>query len=307
MDTMAALTFSIDAELVGGGTAAVTRQHRVKESWQRIIDLFNHYSIPATWAVVSRLCPGLGDQSGKKYLPITDLLDTLLESDTNHEIGSHSHNHLRYTELSRTEARSDLEMSQRTLREIDVTPKSFIYPYNSIAHRDLLADYGFCCYRGETESTNLATSTDSASGSVRRILDIVPETIKAYAVKYWDRSTELVAYIRGVEPPLVTPTLDSNGLVAFPASLASIFRASSSMLDSLRDVNIWPIRTAVKAGIDRAIREDGRVHFWFHPHDLRTERDFECLSDILSIIAKHRASGDLTVEPMSEVAATIHG
>jgi len=74
-------------------------------------------------------------------------LDCLLGSSVNHDIGGHGYYHRRFSYLSREEADSEFAKIREAMNNFNLSPTSFIFPTNSIAHLDLLAKYGFKCYR----------------------------------------------------------------------------------------------------------------------------------------------------------------
>lgn len=119
-------------------------RHNIKE----LMDLFENYNIPATWAVVGKLV-----ESGTDDLfHAPDLFEYLLDSEVEHEIGLHSYAHEPYEELSPTEAQEDLQEGIDSLREWGYRPESFVFPQNKIAHLDFLHNEGFKNYRGAQPS-----------------------------------------------------------------------------------------------------------------------------------------------------------
>lgn len=116
-----------------------------------LIDLFERYDIPATWAVVGKL---LSHGSDPLFHDHT-LFETLLSSAPDHEIGLHSHQHQPFDELTLDEARDDVEAGLAALREWDCTPQSFVFPRNRVAHLEVLREHGFTHYR-DASSTSRA-------------------------------------------------------------------------------------------------------------------------------------------------------
>jgi peptidoglycan/xylan/chitin deacetylase (PgdA/CDA1 family) len=101
------------------------------------LDLFEKYSVPATWAVV-----------GKLFYEHPELLASIRESGVKHEIGYHSFSHIRFSQASRDAAEKELKEGLKIQDEFGVTFRSFVFPENMIGHVDLLPEYGFSIYRG---------------------------------------------------------------------------------------------------------------------------------------------------------------
>jgi len=145
------VVFSLDFELGWGhrspNPAYVDRlaeqRSRLHAEVRRLVDLFDEHGVPATWAVVGKLV-----EDGEEdvfHAPRT--FEYLLNADADHDIGFHSHEHRPYDELTGSEARQDIEDGVAALQDWDVTPTSFVFPGNRVTHTDLLAEYGFSCYR----------------------------------------------------------------------------------------------------------------------------------------------------------------
>jgi len=123
------------------------------ENFDRIrslIDLFDEYEVPATWAVVGKLT-----ETGEDSLfHNPDLFEYLLDADVEHDVGLHSYEHRSFTDLSESEAQIDVGGGVEALTRWGIYPKSFIYPRGHIDHTEILADHGFECYRlKSSEST----------------------------------------------------------------------------------------------------------------------------------------------------------
>jgi peptidoglycan/xylan/chitin deacetylase (PgdA/CDA1 family) len=101
------------------------------------LDLFEKYSVPATWAVV-----------GKLFYEHPELLASIRESGVEHEIGYHSFSHVCFSQVSRAAAEKELKEGLKIQDEFGVRFRSFVFPENKIGHVDLLPEYGFSIYRG---------------------------------------------------------------------------------------------------------------------------------------------------------------
>jgi len=150
------VVFSLDFELGWGHEQ--TRPSYVDELrehedlvWERIaslVSLFEHYNVPATWAVVGKMV-----ESGDDPLfHAPDLFETLVSSSPDHDIGLHSYGHDFYDQLSLQDARNDLTAGIHALKEWGYKPDSFVFPQNRVAHVDLLDEHEFHCYRSHSGS-----------------------------------------------------------------------------------------------------------------------------------------------------------
>lgn len=101
-----------------------------------IIELFDKYNKPATFAVRGQLTE----------LP-DSVLSRLLKSRVKHDIGAHGYYHRLFTSLSYNEAEVEMRMIFKGMQRFGLTPKSFIFPRNGIAHLQLLEKYNYECYR----------------------------------------------------------------------------------------------------------------------------------------------------------------
>lgn len=115
----------------------------VRERITELIDLFDRYEVPATWAVVGKLV-----ESGEDSLfHAPDLFETLLDSEPDHDIGLHSYAHEFYDGLSESTADEDLDAGIDALTEWGCRPRSFVFPQNRISHLERLAEHDITCYR----------------------------------------------------------------------------------------------------------------------------------------------------------------
>jgi hypothetical protein len=77
------------------------------------------------------------------------LLNSLLESSARIDIASHGYYHRAFNKLSIADAEKELGMISERMKEFNITPRSFIFPRNNVAHLKLLEKYGYLCYRGK--------------------------------------------------------------------------------------------------------------------------------------------------------------
>jgi peptidoglycan/xylan/chitin deacetylase (PgdA/CDA1 family) len=328
---MGTVVISIDAELAGGGTTTKEQDARDflranRRRWRRVSELLEEHGIPATWAIVGRLYeenrsssyPAIdqlsttGENTGSanrlkrldERVSGQDLVKLVRDASVDHEIGSHSYSHFRFSDLRTRAAQSDVHACVEAASNMDIQLRSFVYPYNDIAHRGVLKEAKITCYRGRPPSTPGDTIRE---GILRQIPfhRAVPSIFKRSVNSISTTFSEIVSYSIGGPPPLVRPTMDEHGLVSLPASLPSLFRLSRDyprVVRALRGSIGCPIVRTAKQGIDKAVDADGIFHFWFHPFDLRAESDFKSLDEILEYLDGRREQGDVDVKTMIEIA-----
>lgn len=108
-----------------------------------VIDFFNAFGIPATFGIRGQL------------LDVdTSVVEYLLESPVQHDIGSHGYYHRDFTCLSYNEAMNELKLVSVAMKKLGISPKSFIFPCGGVAHLELLEKFGYKCYRGYGDFMN---------------------------------------------------------------------------------------------------------------------------------------------------------
>ena len=139
-----------------------------------LLNLFEKYNIPATWAVVGHLfldyceCEdGIPHKNMPRFKenwyssdPCTDIqrnplyygkdiVEKILSNRIEHEIGYHSFSHVIFSECSREVAEAEIKMGNKLAKDFGIALKSFVFPENKIGHIDVLKENGFKIYRGE--------------------------------------------------------------------------------------------------------------------------------------------------------------
>lgn len=290
---------SVDAELGWGfhdlADPPRDRLTYARTGWLRLLELFDEYNVPATWALVGHLfledCdrehadhpapPGWFDRERTDWADCPSLrfsrglIDRVEDAAVDHELANHSFSHVLFGDDATTPAvaRAELAAAERAAgRSFD----SFVFPRNSVGHRDALADAGYACYRGRKPTA----ARSAVAESTRKVTDAVA----------------------GVSPPVVEPTVDEYGLVNVPASLYLYgFEGVARAVVEL--VGEDPVVASARRGVDAAARTGGLFHLWLHPNNLRYERHARRLRAVLEYVAARRAGGDVRVEPMGAVAA----
>jgi peptidoglycan/xylan/chitin deacetylase (PgdA/CDA1 family) len=107
-----------------------------------LMQFFDHLDIPVTFAVRG--------QSTETESPV---LEALLNSSVEHDIGAHGYYHKTFTSLSKAEAQNELELISQGMRKLGIRPESFVFPKNEVAHLSLLEKFGYKCYRDKGNLT----------------------------------------------------------------------------------------------------------------------------------------------------------
>ena len=107
------------------------------------ISLFNDFEISVTFAIRGQLTE-VADS----------ILEILLKSPVKHDIGAHGYYHKPFKNLSRNEAENELKLISVGMKKFGIVPRSFVFPKNSVAHLDLVEEYGYECYRSKGNFMN---------------------------------------------------------------------------------------------------------------------------------------------------------
>ena len=301
---MGSVVVSVDAELAWGfhdmESPPADRLVAGRAGWLALLSLLDEFRVPATWAVVGHLlldsCDGthpehpapigwFDHERGPDRTPDElrfgrDLVSATRNAAVDHDVGSHTFSHVELgdprttRELARAEVATSLELAHRD----GLDPVSFVFPRNSVGHRDVLAAYGFSCYRG--------VQPDEERG------------------RLFGPARKLAEATVGDPPPLVTPTVDEYGLVNVPASLF-LFGFEGLPRSIVEPVIGDPVVRQAKRGIDAAASSPGLFHVWLHPNNLVAERDVERLRAIFDYVDRRRRETSLRVETMRDVAERV--
>lgn len=130
-----------------------------EQAFPLFVDLFNDFEIPVTFAIRGQLTE------------VNNLiLELLLKSPVKHDIGAHGYYHRQFKNLSHNEAENELNMISAGMKKFGITPRSFVFPKNSVAHLELLEKYGYECYRSYGDFINDCMYIEKQS----RLYDIHP-------------------------------------------------------------------------------------------------------------------------------------
>lgn len=305
----AAFVVSIDTEMAWGlnhRQGQTYRYDRERLDMARLLELFDRYEIPATWAVVGHLMlDGCAPVDGVKHPEIVrpdfewfegdwfdddpggaaaadsvwfapDLVDAIRGARTPHEIGSHGFSHIMAGEPGCSRATFDSEMraAVAAAEARGLALRSVIHPRNLVGHNDVLAGHGIVAYRGRR--------TPGPAGS-----DRYPRPVRA-----------LIDLTMGSERTAVRP-LAEGPLWNLPATI--LFNVDARP----RTWQLWIRQTERR--LDQAVRRRSLFHVWFHPHNFRQRPDasFAVFERLCRAAARHRDRGRLDTTTMGQLAALL--
>ncbi|MCL0072912.1 polysaccharide deacetylase family protein [Dehalococcoidia bacterium] len=294
---------SLDTELIWGyvryprdRVVSLLSQDKSKgrSSIDILLQLFDKYHIPATWATVGHLfldhCeseggmfhkdmprfkenwysfdPGTDIQQDPLYYG-KDILEKIRSSKIAHEIGWHTFSHVPFSECNREVAEAEIAKGIEIGKEWGITLKSFVFPEHKVGHLDILREYGIKVYRG-------SSITDRPANRGR--LSWAP-TFAASKI---------------IAPP-AEPVL-REGIWEIPASLY-FYDSQFPFTLTLR----------AKMGLRYAIRENKIFHIYLHPENLLMQPSLaNKLDNFLAFVAKKRDAGILKVFTMGELASYLN-
>lgn len=299
--------FSLDTELAWGElwsrptSRGASRSGAVERAAiRRLLDLMDEYGIRATWAFTGHLfyegceecaiCPimGLkgtdtrfdriwGTRDAMWYGP--DILEAIVSRNSGHEIACHGYTHRYFDRLTTDEARFEINEWLRLAGRRGVAHHTIIFPQGRIKHLDLFRDAGFICYRGK---------------DVRH---------PALALPLFGRVLNRVNLKLSLLPPQVFEvTFDASGLVNIPSS-QWLFRMHRGVETALDALGLQNLRLKPTARAIRKAAETGKVvHLWAHPHEFRTDKDFEKLRFLFRCFAKIARQGTIQSITMADLA-----
>jgi peptidoglycan/xylan/chitin deacetylase (PgdA/CDA1 family) len=308
-------TLSLDFELIWGtldkgGPERFRRACEIEREVviDRLLSLLGEFEISATWCIVGHLfLDSCAPVNGVKHPDIvrpshswvdddwfaqdpcgneqsdpifygSSLIEKIRACPVQQEIGCHSFSHVIFGDegCSRETAVSELSSCVRLARELGIELRSFAFPRNKIGHLDALREHGLQCYRGPEP--------------VWYERPRVPHPVK--------RLAHLTDVLTARQPPVVQPRQDAVGLWNVPGSMMFF-----PMHGRRRYIPIAVrIRRAIK-GLERAARDQGIFHLWFHPTNLADEREtmFAGLRAIFERADALRRTGQITVMPMGSI------
>jgi peptidoglycan/xylan/chitin deacetylase (PgdA/CDA1 family) len=287
--TTGKLTISIDLELAWGVWDHLTPEDlKMAEAAERpictaLIDLFERYQVPATWAVVAALL----DEASSDRHPgpkacwfAPDIVERLVKTSAGHEIGSHSGRHIYFDTSDAAEAREDLAFAKSVHRANALPFVSFVFPRGAAGHLDAVAAAGLRTFNyADVGWVEAARRAGRRAGQVANLVD------KLLPI-----------------PPRPATVENSGTLVHIPKSMLLMGR------NGLRRFVLPGVtRAKMRLGLERARREGGTFHLWFHPSNFyyRREEQLATLAWFLAYAADEASLGRIEICTMGSYAPKV--
>lgn len=285
----AALCISIDLELMWGRWDSIDAramrfaQEAERPIVRRLLRLAERYEIPMTWAVVGRVfddAPGLESVQGPRDAWVApELVEEIQRSPVGHDVGSHSHAHVLYDQLTDDEAAVDLGRDADLRKRWGLSMRSWVFPCNKIGHVEKLVDAGVEVFR-TLDAGWLGLVRDHAprlypaGNLIDKILPVTPPLVEAQAGSFGGR--------RAVALPSSTLLIGRNGLRRLALGAVSKLR--------------W------RRALNNAVREGKVFHPWFHPSNFYVDPDtqFSILETVFRDAASKREAGELRISTMAD-------
>lgn len=300
---------SLDTELAWGsfdkglGPKLVRRAAwENREGIPKLLELLCRHRISATWAFVGHAtldhCSGHPELEPVKYEwfradwfqhdPAADesrhpewygrsCFLQILRATHPQEIAFHSFSHVIIGNpgTPRRRAAQEFVACQKIAQQFGIRGDVFIYPRNRVGYLDELKEAGFRAFRAPD-----ATQFRNGHDGVRKILGTLADFF-------------------AVTPQAVAPYIDHE-LVAIPGSMML-----RSMDGWRRVIPLRARRARILKGLERAIRDGGIFHLWFHPLNLYSsqEKIFDLLEECCGRVNLLRERDDLRVLTMGEIAS----
>jgi hypothetical protein len=311
----AKFVISIDTELAWGSIydekileKRLDAFKNTRTAINEILKLFEKYNISATWALVGHLMlENCHEENGVKHPDVVrpsyswfnkdwfhydpcenigdnsiwygnDIVEKIKECKVKQEIGSHSFSHIMFGDkgCSAASAESDIRKWIEVAELHDIKPESFVFPFNSEGHHDLLEKYGFKIYR----SKNNEGLAKIKNKKIKRMFHIL------------DR-------ILALEPSTSRVIVGKSKLLTIHGDFC-YFRYSGWR-------NLFMRKSAVrksKKGVDRAIVKGEVFHLWFHPFEIATNliESIKDLDEILNYVSRRINDGLIENKTLNQLA-----
>ena len=278
-------SISIDLELAWGVWDRINSKYLnnainlEREIVDKLINIFNTYEIPVTWATVAALIDqknkmiNIGD---KKAWYAPDIIEKIIDTKINHLIASHSYAHPNFKESTETEIIEDFEKAEYFFKSIGLSPNVLVFPRNQVAHLSILKKFNYKFYRSIDKSWYKEISKfNLLIGKIANINDKI----------FPFRSNSVKSIIH------------SNGLIEIPSSILLISRNGFKF--AVTNLNMF---YKIKKGIEMAIKNRECFHIWFHPSNFyfKSNKQFDLLKKILIFINEKRTEGLIDVKLLNQ-------
>jgi hypothetical protein len=253
--TTGKVTLSIDLELAWGVWDTITAEElRLAETAERpicaaLVELLDRYQVPATWLAVAALLDEASARSRPGptscwYAP--DVIERIVGAKVRHEIGSHGGRHIYFDRISASEARDDLAFAAGVHRANGLRFESFVFPRNAVGHPDVVAQSGLRVVRGH--DVGLLRTANHNGRLAARTANFIDQFLAVPPRPSWPQALGPLVNIPGC-----MQLLGRNGLRRLVMPLVT--------------------RAKLLIGLERARREGGTFHLWFHPSNFYYRRD----------------------------------
>jgi len=285
------VVFSADFEMAWAFRFSKTRRlEAVKKGLEErenipvLLDLFQKYRIPVTWATVGHLflsdCSKGGDGFAHPKMPrpgyfenrnwdfssgdwyeddpcsnvvndpawyASDLIEKIINADVNHEIACHTFSHIDFTYKNCPKSLADSELDEciKHAENFNISLRSMVFPGGTSGNYESLVERGFICYRKP----------------MKNHIDL--------------------------------PAIDKYGLVAIPSSIG----LDRDRYGWTREFHLKMIRSY----LEKATKRKQVCHFWFHPSmDLWYLENV--MPEVLKMVADYAGSSKIEVKTMRQLA-----
>jgi hypothetical protein len=276
------LTISIDLELAWGVWDHLTpRDLRLAETAERpictaLIELFDRYRVPATWAIVAALL----DEASATMHPgpkacwfAPDIIERLTNAKAGHEIGSHSGRHIYFDKASAVEAEDDIQFARSIHRAHSIAFESFDFPRGASGHLAVLSSAGLkTCSYADVGWVVAARRGGRRLGQMANLVD------KLLPI-----------------PPSPAWAERNSALIHIPKSMLIMGR------NGLRRMVLPAVtRTKLRLGLEHARRMGAIFHLWFHPSNFyhRCDEQLATLAWFLEHAASEANRGHIEIRTM---------
>jgi peptidoglycan/xylan/chitin deacetylase (PgdA/CDA1 family) len=309
-----ALVVSLDLELLWGyhdlaiNEVLQAQCDGARTAIRRLLDLFDEYHVPATWAVVGHLFLDHADRDAAgrahpghprpRYPRLTgdwfarlpegdatacpewygpDLVAMIQGASQPQEIGCHTFSHVVFGEsgCDAVVAKAELDRCIELARPLGIELKTMVFPRNKVGHLGLLREAGIEVFRGRDVEP----------------FGFLPANLR-------DQGT-VVSRILSVPPPPVLPHLTPEGLINLPGSM--FYMAATEWQRFVP----MAFRTIVaKRGLRDAANENAIFHLRLHPEALVFDADrlFDGLAEIFEAADRLRRAGRLQMLSVYDAA-----
>ncbi len=259
---------------------------------KELLELFDGFEIPATWALVGRMF----DEKGLEYalsefypdidlkeltadnvmhnnsnsaIRFNDVVDLIKRTTAEHEIASHSYNHVLFDTLERDDAKlaiQDIEMQKEAFKNVNVKPETIVFPQDKIGCLDAFNQAGYKYFRGKLKEQKMD------NGVVNKV-------------------NRQLAHVFPLRPECVLPQQHSSGLYELKTSL--LYRIPSRGIKRYTSMQVLTNRAII--GIYHAVESGMIFHLYFHPFNFgyRRKEHMRGLKRILGIVRELMVQGKI--------------